>query len=705
MAVAGPARVRETGLTLRVDACKAMCGIVGICKLEAAKDIDVQTLARMMGTIRYRGPDEAGVYLDDRIGLGHVRLSIIDLAGGGQPIHNEDQTLWIVWNGEIFNYPELKERLVQQGHRFYTTSDTEVLLHLYEQEGPECLAWCNGQFALAIWDSRRQELFLARDRVGICPLHYTVHDGRLIFASEVKSIFAVPEVPRRIDPDAVNQVFTFWTVLPGRTVFQNVHELPPGHFMQVSQAGMRIRRYWDIPVCPRSEQMDQPVDAIVETVRELLVDAVRVRLRADVPVGCYLSGGLDSSGIAALTARRFNADLSTFGIRFEQEAFDEGPHQQTMAALLGTHHREVRASTPGIGTSFTEMLWHAEKPVLRTAPVPLLMLSKAVRDSGLKVVLTGEGADEIFGGYNIFKEAKVRQFWARQPDSSARAALVGQLYGYVFREERAKSFLNSFFGSGLAQYDDPLFSHMVRWRNTSRIKAFFAAELQSAVASADVYEEVRASLPAGFGRLDAVAKAQYIETKLFLSNYLLSSQGDRVAMANSVEIRLPFLDYRLIEFMARVPSRWKLLGLSEKYILKKVLSPLLPESICRRSKQPYRAPIVCGLLSEANRDRTMEVLSPRAIASAGLFDGDKVDRLLKKMRTVSDPGEVDSMALAGILSSQIIHRQFVEEFCTQAIPLAQLDIVVDRRSGVRPAIAEIPSRLPQRAEVPITSHK
>ncbi len=705
MAVAGPARVRETGLTLRVDACKAMCGIVGICKLEAAKDIDVQTLARMMGTIRYRGPDEAGVYLDDRIGLGHVRLSIIDLAGGGQPIHNEDQTLWIVWNGEIFNYPELKERLVQQGHRFYTTSDTEVLLHLYEQEGPECLAWCNGQFALAIWDSRRQELFLARDRVGICPLHYTVHDGRLIFASEVKSIFAVPEVPRRIDPDAVNQVFTFWTVLPGRTVFQNVHELPPGHFMQVSQAGMRIRRYWDIPVCPRSEQMDQPVDAIVETVRELLVDAVRVRLRADVPVGCYLSGGLDSSGIAALTARRFNADLSTFGIRFEQEAFDEGPHQQTMAAFLGTHHREVRASTPGIGTSFTEMLWHAEKPVLRTAPVPLLMLSKAVRDSGLKVVLTGEGADEIFGGYNIFKEAKVRQFWARQPDSSARAALVGQLYGYVFREERAKSFLNSFFGSGLAQYDDPLFSHMVRWRNTSRIKAFFAAELQSAVASADVYEEVRASLPAGFGRLDAVAKAQYIETKLFLSNYLLSSQGDRVAMANSVEIRLPFLDYRLIEFMARVPSRWKLLGLSEKYILKKVLSPLLPESICRRSKQPYRAPIVCGLLSEANRDRTMEVLSPRAIASAGLFDGDKVDRLLKKMRTVSDPGEVDSMALAGILSSQIIHRQFVEEFCTQAIPLAQLDIVVDRRSGVRPAIAEIPSRLPQRAEVPITSHK
>lgn len=664
-----------------------MCGIVGICNLEVAREIDVPVLERMMGAIRHRGPDEAGVYVDDWAGLGHVRLSIIDLAGGGQPIHNEDQTLWIVYNGEVFNYPELRAQLERQGHCFYTSSDTEVLLHLYEQEGPACLERLNGQFAFAIWDSRRQELFLARDRVGIRPLHYTVHDGRLIFASEIKGIFAVPQVPRRIDPEALDQVFAFWTVLPGRTAFQGICELPPGHYMKVSKGNVTMRRYWDVPVRPRSEQTDLPVDEIAKTVGDLLTDAVRLRLRADVPVGCYLSGGLDSSGIAALTARRFNADLSTFGIRFDQEAFDEGSHQQTMARFLGTHHQEVRASAAAIGASFAEMLWHAEKPVLRTAPVPLLMLSKAVRDSGLKVVLTGEGADEVFGGYNIFKEAKVRRFWARQPASGARSALVGQLYGYVFGDQRSKSFLTSFFGNGLDQICDPLFSHMIRWRNTSRIKTFFSPELRAAVGQSDPYATVRASLPEGFHRLDAVAKAQYLEMKIFLSNYLLSSQGDRVAMAHSVEIRVPFLDYRVIEFMSRVPSRWKILGLNEKHLLKKVLAPVLPESVCNRRKQPYRAPIVDCLLDEPVRDEVRELLGCSAIESAGLFDAAKVARLLGKLQTVDRAGEVDGMALAGILSTQIVHRLFIEQFRADAIPLAPADLMFDRRG--RTAIRQI----------------
>jgi len=664
-----------------------MCGIVGICNLEAARDIDIRTLERMMGAIHHRGPDEAGIYVDDWAGLGHVRLSIIDLAGGGQPIHNEDQTLWIVYNGEVFNYPELRSQLERQGHRFYTSSDTEVLLHLYEEEGPACLERLNGQFAFAIWNSHRQELLLARDRVGIRPLHYTVREGRLIFASEIKAIFAVPQVPRRIDPEALDQVFTFWTVLPGRTAFRGICELPPGHYMKVSKGGLTTQRYWDIPVCPRSEQIDRPVDEIAETVGDLLTDAVRLRLRADVPVGCYLSGGLDSSGIAALTAGRFNADLSTFGIRFDQAAFDEGSHQQTMARCLGTHHREVRASAAAIGASFAEMLWHAEKPVLRTAPVPLLMLSKAVQDSGLKVVLTGEGADEVFGGYNIFKEAKVRRFWARQPDSSARGALVGQLYGYVFGDQRAKSFLPSFFGNGLDQVHDPLFSHMIRWRNTSRIKTFFSPELKAAVGQNDPYAPVRASLPEGFHRLDAVTRAQYLEMKIFLSNYLLSSQGDRVAMAHSVEIRVPFLDYRVIECMSTVPSRWKILGLNEKHLLKKILTPVLPESVCRRRKQPYRAPIVDCLLSEPVCDGVRELLGRSAIESAGLFDAAKVARLLGKVQMVDRVSEVDGMALAGILSTQIIHRLFVEQFRADATGPVRADLTFDRRG--RTAIRQI----------------
>lgn len=682
-----------------------MCGIAGICGLTSDCSIQLDDVARMMGAIRYRGPDEAGVYLDDGVGLGHVRLSIIDLASGCQPISTEDQNLWIVYNGEVFNYVELKEELLAKGHRFATTSDTEVLLHLYEEEGPDCLRKLNGQFAFAIWDRRNKTLFLARDRVGIRPLHYTIHQGMLAFASEVKSLFALPGMPRRLSAAALDQIFTCWTVLPGQTAFEGVYELPPGHYLTVSQGTVRTRRYWDVPICERDAQLDGTVDSMTETVRELLEDAIRIRLRADVPVGCYLSGGLDSSGVAAITARRFNADLNTFGIRFEDEAFDEGSHQEMMAAFLGTRHREVHASAYQIGAAFADALWHGEKPLLRTAPIPLLMLSKAVRDAGLKVVLTGEGADEVFGGYNIFKEAKVRQFWARQPDSEARAALTGRLYGYVFRDQRTKRFLKSFFAGSLDGGSDPLFSHRLRWQNTSRIKAFFSEELKAAIGSGDVTAEIQATLPEEYYRMDTVAKAQYLETKIFLSNYLLSSQGDRMAMANSVEIRLPFLDYRVVEFMARVPSRWKILGLNEKHILKRALSPVLPGRICRRRKQPYRAPIVSGLLGEGCRELALEMLSPKAIESAGLFDARRVEKLVNKAETVPMLGEIDNMALAGVLSSQIIHRQFVEDFSLDAIPAIRLNLVVDRRSGARSNIEETPSTRPLRAELSHISDK
>lgn len=444
---------------------------------------------------------------------------------------------------------------------------------------------------------------------------------------------------------------------------------------------------------------------MVENVRDLLADAIRIRLRADVPVGSYLSGGLDSSGIAALTARRFNAHLSTFGIRFDQDDFDEGVYQEEMVSFLGTAHHEVRASSAQIGANFPEVLWHGEMPILRTAPVPLFMLSKAVRRNGLKVVLTGEGADEVFGGYNVFKEAKVRRFWARQPQSQARAALIGRLYGYVFRHRRNRRFLESFFGDGLDRYNDPLFSHRLRWQNTSRIKAFFSDDLKARIGDNDVYEQMARVLPEGFDRLDVVSKAQYIEMKMFLSNYLLSSQGDRMAMANSVEIRLPFLDYRLIDFAARVPSKWKILGLNEKYILKRSLASVLPETICSRRKQPYRAPIVSGLLSESSCDFAREMLSRRAINGAGLFNADRVERLLKKVQAVPHPGEIDSMALAGVLSSQIIHHRFVEAFPAGSIPMVQPDLMVDRRTRARKRISEIHRRRrgPAEAEVVLGS--
>ncbi|MGE5293718.1 MAG: asparagine synthase (glutamine-hydrolyzing) [Solirubrobacterales bacterium] len=663
-----------------------MCGIVGICNLKPERRTNLQDIQRMMTPIRHRGPDQTGIYVDDAVGLGHLRLSIVDLEGGCQPIHNEDETLWIIYNGEIFNYIELRRELQEQGHRFYTTSDTEVLLHLYEQEGPQCLQRLNGQFALAIWDNVDKELFLARDRVGIRPLHYTIHNGRVIFASEIKSIFAVGGVPREIDPVSLDQIFTFWTVLPGCTVFRDIHELPPGHYLTVSHGVVEMRRFWEIPIYEREEQLDAPLETICEQVSALLTDAIRIRLRADVPVGCYVSGGLDSSGVAAVAAKRLGVSWNTFGIRFEEEVFDEGTHQESMVSFLGSRHHQIHATPQRIGDAFARTLWHCEKPLLRTAPVPLLLLSQIVSECGLKVVLAGEGADEVFGGYDIFKEAKIRQFWSRRPESALPSLLLGQLYEDIFRDQRVKRLRETFFGQGLDWSHDPLFSHVLRWGNTSRIKTFFSSEVKAATGAADPYEAVRRNLPGRFHQLDTMGKAQYLEMVIFLSNHLLSSQGDRVAMANSVEVRLPFLDYRMIDLMARVPSRWKILGLNEKHLLKKVLRPVLPEQIVARRKQPYRAPIVHCLLTGAGGEFARALLTNGAMQRAALFDRGKVNKLLVKLQVTENPSEIDGMALAGILSSQIIHQQFVEDYSPCSHSTILPDLIVDLRTRARAAV-------------------
>ena len=657
-----------------------MCGIAGICTLAGSKGISAESILRMAGALNHRGPDETGIYLDDSIGLGHTRLSIIDLSGGSQPIHNEDETLWIIFNGEIFNYLELKEGLIKRGHRFYTSSDTEVILHLFEDKGPSCLRQLNGQFALAIWNSKSKELFLARDRMGIRPLHYVVHDQRLIFASEIKSIFMNEEVPRRIDPIAIDQIFTFWTTLPGRTVFQGVQELLPGHYLVVRNGEITIRKYWDIPFFQPGEQLDWSVERICGEIQGLLDDAIRIRLRADVPVGCYLSGGLDSSGITSLVKNKFNNRLRTFGIRFEQGEFDESKYQDCMIDVLKTDHSDLLATNENIGAVFPDVIWHCEKPLLRTAPAPLYMLSKTVRDNGFKVVLTGEGADEVFGGYNIFRETLVRKFWARQPSSRLRPLLIGKLYPYIFNEPRLKHTLQAFFAKGMVNTEDPVYSHLIRWENTSRAKAFFSDDLKAAIGRYSGYEELKVNLPETFDRWDSLSKAQFLEMQVFMSNYLLSSQGDRVAMAHSVEIRLPYLDYRIIEFMGRIPPKLKIRGLKEKDLLKKVFKGVLPEVILNRPKHPYRAPIQQSLL-KGSGDGSADSLSPESFGAAGLFDGKKVEKLLGKLRKTNHATEVEGMALAGILSTQMIYQQFGTSFACNLPHEVAPTVFVDRRTA------------------------
>lgn len=657
-----------------------MCGIAGICNLTTSAPIDPGTLREMIAVMRYRGPDECGIYIDDRIGLAHTRLSIIDLAGGVQPIGNEDGTLWIVYNGEVFNYPELRADLEQRGHRFSTTTDTEVILHLYEEKGSACLGDLNGQWALAIWDTVKKRLFLARDRVGIRPLHYTVAGGRLLFGSEIKALLVHPGVTRELDPRALDQTFTFWTTLPGTTPFKDIKELPPGHFLTLHDGTVSVEKYWDVPLYPRERWIDDPPGAIAEKLMELLLDAVRIRLRADVPVGAYLSGGLDSSAVTSLIVKHFNNDVRSFGIRFEEGAFDEGSFQDRMVEYLGVNHSEIRTRNSDIAGLFPGIIRHTERPLLRTAPVPLCMLSRLVRENNYKVVLTGEGADEVFGGYNIFREALARRFRARNPDSPWRVQPLRRLYPHIFRNAAQKRTVQSFFDRGMKDIDDPLYSHAIRWNNTARIKLFFSDDIRSAIGGYSALDELRGTLPARFDTLDTLGKAQFLETTIFLSNYLLSSQGDRMAMANSVEIRLPYLDYRVMEYAGRIGSTWKILGMNEKHILKKTFEKVLPESVTNRPKHPYRAPIQQGLYGERPDARIEELLSRSAVERAGVFDANKTEKLKTRITKSGSLSEVDGMALAGIVSTQALHDTFLGD--TRRNPSGDVapDRVVDKRS-------------------------
>ena len=652
-----------------------MCGIVGIYNLTQPHPIDQSLLERMLGLIRHRGPDEFGIYRDARIGLGSARLSIIDLNTGSQPIANEDKTVWIVFNGEIFNYMELRPELVAQGHRFTTTSDTEVIVHLYEEYGPRCVHHLNGQFAFAIWDRRPETggtLFMARDRVGIRPLFYTIADGILIFGSEIKAILAHPAVSARLDLISLAQVFTFWTTLPPRTIFEGVVEVPPGHTLTVRDGQISVECYWDLSFPPDGQDSDALLsdDEYAEGLRDLLVDATQIRLRADVPVGAYLSGGLDSSTITALIRHHTNNYLKTFSIVFADPAFDEREHQDRMVEFLGTDHRRVECTDADVGRVFPDVIWHTEWPILRTSPAPMFLLSQLVQQNDIKVVLTGEGADEFLGGYNIFKEAKLRRFWARDPESAMRPMLLKRLYPYVQGLGKRSSYLEAFFRKGLTETDRLDYSHAIRWANTASLRRFFAPEVQAALDGYDPVAEAVAELqwhPA-FKQWAPLAQAQYIEISIFMSEYLLSSQGDRMLAAHSVEGRFPFLDHRVIEFAGRIPPRLKIHGLNEKYVLKRAMRGILPDSICTRPKRPYRAPIQRCFLSQPPLAYVQELLSPEAIRAAGYFHPLAVARLVKKAQGAHPLGERDNMALVGILSTQLLHHQFVEDFPGRPIP-------------------------------------
>ncbi|HEU4702882.1 MAG TPA: asparagine synthase (glutamine-hydrolyzing) [Conexibacter sp.] len=631
-----------------------MCGLAGIVRADAAAPVEEPQLRRMAAARRHRGPDGWGVARGvggTGFGLVSTRLAIFDVPGGWQPMRGERGTL-LVYNGEVYNHPELRALL---GGSFATTSDTEVVLRLLEREGVAALERLNGQFAFAWWEPAARRLTLVRDRFGVRPLHWTaLADGGIAFASEAKALFASGEVAAAPDLAGIDEVFATWGARAPRTAFAGVAQLPPGGLLVWEDGAVVAQRTWWAPGYDAADGAPTPGD-----LSDLLADAVRLRLRADVPVGTYLSGGLDSSLVTALAQRAGDHELRTFSVAFHDARYDERAFQQQVAQALGTRHHVVEVGAREIVDGFRAVVAHAETPLIRTAPIPLYLLAQATRAHGITVVATGEGADELFWGYDLFKETAVRELHTRDP---ARAeALLDELYPYldVPAERRGPAWRRFFFEAGAL--DDPLFSHQPRIAATRIVQAFYRPEVAEALSAngGDPLARLRAELPAAFPRWSPLERAAYLELTTLLAPNLLAAQGDRVAMAHGVEGRFPFLDHRVFAHsVALAPERKLGPGLREKAELRALAERLLPRAVVERPKQPYRAPAVAPFFGEQAPAWVAERLEAGALDAVGIFDPARVAGLLRRCHAGKAVGFREGMALVGILSTQVWHERF-----------------------------------------------
>ena len=658
-----------------------MCGIAGIARREPM-GVPVDVLQSMAASLRHRGPDGYGLFTGRRVAFAHTRLSIIDIDGGAQPLTNEDGSIIVVYNGEIYNHVELRRELGLQGHRFHTRCDTEVLVHGWEEWGEDLFDHLNGQFAFALYDRRREWVILARDRFGVRPLFYSENRGDLVFGSEVKAVLASGFVQGTPDMRGLDEVFTFWGARAPRTPFKGIRQLEPGTYAIWRDGKLDVRSYYEIDY-PEAER--EP-DTAMDRLDGLMRSGIGLRMRADVPVGGYLSGGLDSSITCAVAAGMSPHDLRTFSVAFQQPEFDESGFQRQLAEALGSVHAVKAIRSGDIGRVFPNVVNHAETPLVRTAPAPLFLLSRLTRDAGIKVVLTGEGADELFLGYDLFKETAVRHFCLRQPQSTRRRQLFRRLYPYLDSGGRVGEFWSNFFLQA-GPVDDPLFSHLPRFLLTSRIKDFYSADMKVELQGFDAMEELRDRLPKRFHDWTVLGKAAYLEMTTLLPSYLLSSQGDRMAMAHSIEGRFPFLDHRLFEFTAGLPSRSKLRVLREKDILRRWAAGVVPANLAARPKQPYRAPDIPAFLDDPINWYVDQLLAPDAIRETGIFDERAVSGLMRRCRAGKATGFRENQAFVAILSTQLWHRQFIRSSHTvepmRTTPTLHLDET--RMSNAMPA--------------------
>ena len=628
-----------------------MCGIAGVVRPHTESPVEESSLLRMARALRHRGPDGYGLVLDRGAGFASTRLAIVDLPHGWQPLEAGLGGGLLVYNGEVYNHPELRADLAARGETFETHSDTEVVLRLLERDGLAALDRLNGQFALAWWHADTRRLVLVRDRFGVRPLHYALRgDGTLVFGSEAKALFASGEIGAAPDLEGLDDVFTLWGPRPPRTPFRGVRQLPPGGLL-VWEAGAITaeRTWWSADLGGAGS----PGDDLEDTLR----DSVALRLRADVPVGAYLSGGLDSSVITALAGEEAPSRLRTFSVAFGDPLYDERSHQEKVALALGTTHHTVEIGPTDIAAGFAEVVRHAETPLVRTAPVPLFLLAQEVARQGLKVVITGEGADELFWGYDLFKEVAIRQLHDHDPQQAL--ALLDGLYPYLGAggARRGPAWRRFLLETG--DHDDLLRSHLTRVEATAAVKAFYRADVAAELGRDDAVGRLRGELPEAFGDWGALERAAWLEMTTLMSPYLLAAQGDRVAMAHGVEGRYPFLDHRVFELAAALAPEQKLDGMRDKVALREVAAKLLPASAATRPKQPYRAPEVAPFFGPDAPDWSRDLLSPTGLAEAGIWDERRVATLVRRAEAGRVAGVRESMAIVGILSTGLWHRAFI----------------------------------------------
>jgi len=605
-----------------------MCGICGIVNLHGQR-VDEATLIAMRERLYHRGPDEAGQYLSGGIGLAMRRLSIIDLQGGSQPIYNEDRTMAIVFNGELYNFPVLRRRLEALGHRFYTSSDTEVVVHAYEQWGMDCLTEFNGMFAFALWDSRAQRLVIARDRMGIKPLYYTMRGDTLLFASELKAILVHPQVEHRVDQLALYEYLSFEYVPTPRSIIADVWKLPPGHYLVFDRTGLACRPYWQFDLSPSETVLPGDAQQQATLLLEQLREAVKLELIADVPVGVLLSGGIDSSAVAALMAETAPGRVQSFSVGLEDPSFDESHWAKHAAECIGTEHHALMVTAGDMLAVVPRLGEIMDEPLGDSSLIPTYLVAQFARQF-VKVALGGDGGDELFGGYSTLQAHRLAEWYLRLAPASLRAAtadLADRALPSSFNNISLDFKLRRFLSSA----DLPPSIRHHRWLGSftpdQKVELLQPAFLPT---QADTYTVVEQHWQACTAH-DMLNKVMYCDLKLYLEGDILS-KVDRTSMASSLEVRVPLLNAGLVAHVSTLPHSLKLKGLTTKYLLRRALSGRVPPKILRRGKKGFNIPVAKWLVGDL-RELVGDLLSPAVLRRQGYFQPEYVQRLWQEHQT------------------------------------------------------------------------